>query len=183
MSRRAIGRGNGTEETVQGYYFDLERERNRQSDNQTAFTPGISQILALDEVLKMMREEGVPEIFERHAVNARAVRRAVESLGLELLADRPSNAVTAVKTPEDPPAGAVVDTMREAHGAVIAGGQKHLAGEIFRLGHIGFFDRSDIVDMISALELSLDELGYPIGEGRAVETAQSVYRDARSGRV
>ncbi|MFB6373755.1 MAG: alanine--glyoxylate aminotransferase family protein [Bradymonadaceae bacterium] len=160
-----------------GYYFDLGRERGRQVHDQTAFTPAIPQVLAMEEVLKLMREEGRDGIFRRHERNARATRAAVRALDLEVFGEPHSNAVTAVRTPDDLDAPAVVDTMADKHGAVIAGGQKHLSPNLFRLGHIGFFDHRDILHMIGALELSLAEVGLPVQSGQGVEAAQSVFAD------
>jgi len=163
-----------------GYYFDLGRERDRQVDDQTAFTPAIPQILALDEVLKMMREEGLEELYDRHRRNARAARESLRELGLEVFGKPHSDAVTAVQTPDSIHPDEVVETMREEHGAVIAGGQKHLSSEVFRLGHIGFFDYRDMLHELGALELTLRELGAPVEPGDAVRTAQAVF-DSTSG--
>ncbi|MFW6057398.1 MAG: pyridoxal-phosphate-dependent aminotransferase family protein, partial [Persicimonas sp.] len=120
------------------YYFDLLREKKRQVDNQTAFTPGITQIVAARVVLEMMAKEGRDALVERHRVNAEATRAGIEALGLELLASRPANSVTAVLTPGSLPAGDLVRTMLDEHGAIIGGGQAHLKPRLFRIGHIGF---------------------------------------------
>ena len=161
-----------------GYYFDLGREKGRHADNQTAFTPAVPQILALDEVLKMMREEGRDGIVRRHEVNARATRGAVNALGLEVFGEPHSNAVTAVDTGDELSAPDIVTRMREDHGAVIAGGQKHLKPHVIRLGHIGFFEQRDILHMISALELTLSEMGEPVQPGEGVQAAQSTFASA-----
>ncbi len=157
------------------YYFDLLREKKRQIDNQTAFTPGITQIVAARVVLEMMAKEGRDALVERHRVNADATRAGIEALGLELLASRPANSVTAVLTPESLPAGDLVRTMLDEHGAIIAGGQAHLKPRLFRIGHIGFFDRSDILNALSSLELALSKLGQSVEPGQAVTAAQRVY--------
>lgn len=160
-----------------GYYFDLERERARQAGDQTAFTPGISQVLAMDVVLEMMREEGFGELVTRHAEHARATRAAVRAFGLETLAERPTNAVTAVECPEGLAGPDVVRVMREDHNAIIAGGQKHLKPRLFRLGHIGFFERADIINMISALSLTLQSLDWEHDPAAGLEAAQAVYAE------
>jgi aspartate aminotransferase-like enzyme len=157
------------------YYFDLRRERDRQRDNQTAFTPGISQVVALDVALEMMRDEGRHELLDRHDRHASAVRSAVRSLGMEVVAERYSNAVTAVRAPEGVEAPKIVQKMRSDHQAVIAGGQKQFGPVVFRLGHLGFFERRHIVNMISALELTLTSLGADIDDGAGLEAAQGVY--------
>ena len=160
-----------------GFYFDLGREHDRQKGDQTAFTPAIHQVRALDVVLEMMQEEGRETLIERHDVNARATRRAVRALGLDVFSERHSNAVTAVETPEEGQGPDVVQHMREDHGITIAGGQRHLGPRLFRLGHIGFFERSDILNMISALELVLPEVGHEVETGTGIEAAQSVYAE------
>lgn len=157
------------------YYFDLAREKKRQADDQTAFTPGITQIIAAQVVLRMMAEEGRDALIERHRVNAEATRTAVQALGLELLASRPANSVSAVLVPDTLSAPAVVKTMLDSHGAIIAGGQGELKPRLFRIGHIGFFDRSDILTALSALELTLAELDWEVEPGTAVGAAQRVY--------
>ncbi|QDG54705.1 alanine--glyoxylate aminotransferase family protein [Persicimonas caeni] len=159
------------------YYFDLAREKKKQLDDQTAFTPGITQIIAAQVVLRMMVEEGRDALVARHQVNADATRAGVQALGLELLASRPANSVSAVLVPEGFSGPDVVRTMLDKHGATIAGGQAHLKPRLFRIGHIGFFDRSDILNALSALELTLEELGMDVERGRAVAAAQGVYAD------
>lgn len=160
------------------FYFDLARERKRQLGDQTAYTPGISQIVAAREVLRMMRDEGRRGIIERHRVLAEATRAGVRSLGLELLADRPVNSVTAVLAPSGIEAPELVRVMNESHDAIIAGGQAHLKPRLFRLGHIGFFERADILMTMSSLELSLRDLGYSFETGVGLAAAQDVFANA-----
>lgn len=157
------------------YYLDLRRERRRQRDQQTAFTSAISQTLAMQVVLRMMADEGREALLARHRVNAEATRAGVRALGLDLLADRPSSAVTAVEAPDGVAAPRIVDIMREEHGVIIAGGQADLKGRLFRIGHIGFFDRSDMLNALSALELTLQRLDIDVESGAAVSAAQGVY--------
>jgi serine---pyruvate transaminase len=157
------------------FYFDLAREKTRQMDAQTAFTPGITQIIAARVVLQMMRREGREALIARHQVNAEATRSGVEALGLSILSARPCDAATAVVVPESIAAPDVVKVMLDDHGAIIAGGQAHLKQRLFRIGHIGFFDRSDILNALSSLELTLAKLGHSFDSGAAVAAAQRVY--------
>jgi aspartate aminotransferase-like enzyme len=157
------------------FYFDLERERNRQLGDQTAYTPGISQIVAALEVLRMMREETLEGIIGRHRIVADATRAAVTAMGLELLADRPVNSVTAVLAPEGVAGPDIVRVMRDEYDSIIAGGQAHLKPRLFRLGHIGFFERPDILMAISSLELTLRDLGYDVQPGTGMAAAQDVF--------
>lgn len=157
------------------YYFDLARERDRQLGDQTAYTPGISQVVAALEVLRMMREETRDGIIGRHQELADATRAAVQALGLELLASDPVNSVTAVLAPEGVAGPDIVRVMRESYDSVIAGGQKHLKPRLIRLGHIGFFERSDILMAISSLELTLRDLGHQVEPGTGLAAAQEVF--------
>src|SRR5690606_3059459 len=77
------------------FYFDLTRERSNQAKNTTAYTPAISLVIGLHEALRMMQEEGFPNVFARHGRLARATRAAAVALDLRLVApDNPSPAVT-----------------------------------------------------------------------------------------
>lgn len=157
------------------FYFDLAREKKRQLDAQTAFTPGITQIIAARVVLGMMMREGREALIDRHQINAEATRTAVKALGLSILSARPCDAATAVVVPDTIAAPDVVRVMLDDHGAIIAGGQAHLKQRLFRIGHIGFFDRSDILNALSSLELTLATLGCDVEPGVAVAAAQRVY--------
>lgn len=152
------------------FYFDLAREKKNLAKNQTAWTPAISLVQGLQESLRLIKEEGLHNVFKRHDLLARATRNAVQALGLELLAKKsPSNAVTAVRIPSQIKDGkAVTKLMRDKYGVTIVGGQDELEGKIIRLSHIGYCDRFDIVTGISALELVLSELDYPVQFGKGV---------------
>src|SRR5215472_6321371 len=99
LSRRAWQRA---EKTAQPrFYFDLLRERTNQAKNTTAYTPAISLVIGLREALAMLQEEGLSNVFARHARLARATRAAAETLGLRLVApDNPSPALTGVYVPD-----------------------------------------------------------------------------------
>ncbi len=157
------------------YYFDLRREQQRQKDDQTAFTPAISVVLAAREVLQMMRDEGREALLERHRINAEATRAGMAAMGLQLLASCPANSVTAARVPEQLSAPEVVRRMRQEHGITIAGGQAHLRESLIRIGHIGFFEASDIRMVLGALEAVLQELGLDIEVGAGMAAAQEVF--------
>lgn len=160
------------------YYFSLEAARKSQSKEppQTPYTPAITLVQALDEALKMIEEEGLPNIHERHRLFAEATRAAVSALGLRFFARDRSRAyvATSVWSPEGMNSGDLVRLMRNEHGVFIAGGQGKMKGKIFRLGHVGFFDRFDIIIQISSLEMALARLGYPVEIGAGVSAALTV---------
>ncbi len=158
------------------YYFDLRMERKNQKKFTTAWTPAISLIYGLDVALDMMRAEGLGEIFARHARLAEGVRSAVNALGLELFAkDLLSESVTAVEVPAGIEGAAIPREMAKGHGVTIAGGQGALKGKIFRIGHLGYVDESDMLIAVGALEAVLAVLGYRLKEGAGLLAAKEVF--------
>lgn len=159
------------------FYFDLARERKALAKGQTAWTPATAHVVALSESLRMLLAEGFPAVHARHALLAAATRAGVDALGLERLALRaPSPAVTAVRVPAQVADGkAIPRTMRDRYGVTIAGGQDELEGKIFRLSHFGHCDRFDVTTALSALELTLAGLGYPVHFGAGVGAALRVF--------
>ncbi len=156
------------------FYFDFKAERRSLEKNQNAFTPAVSLIVALHESLAAIRTEGLPAVFARHDRLARATRAGVAALGLDLFAERPTPALTAVKVPPGVEASAIIKSLRTAHGITIAGGQTKVKGKIFRLAHLGYADDSDVIVCLAALERTLSDLGYPAKLGEGVRAAQEI---------
>ncbi len=155
------------------YYFDVKAETKKQRQGQTAYTPAISLIIALNESLNLILDEGLENLEKRHAVMAEATRQAVKELGLKLLSESPANSATGVYAPE----GINADDLRKELlkiGFRVAGGQDHLKGKIFRIAHMGYFDFMDMVQVIAGLELALKKLGYPVELGKGTRKAQEV---------
>ncbi|MBI1798728.1 MAG: alanine--glyoxylate aminotransferase family protein [Candidatus Eisenbacteria bacterium] len=134
------------------FYFDLRKARRSLPSGETAFTPPVSLVLALEESLAMIREEGLSNVHHRHARLSAALQAAAATLGFETFAAHPSHAVTALTPPPGIEAGAVVKRLRVSHGIVIAGGQDRLKGVILRAGHMGAYDLADIELLAGALE-------------------------------
>jgi len=159
------------------FYFDWERARKAQAKLDSAFTPAVSLVVALDVALGLLLEDGLETAFQRHVRLGRACRAGVSAMGLELFSpdeDR-SAVVTAARMPEGFDSSALTRALRDRHGITIAGGQGELKEAIFRIGHIGWFDEFDIATALSAVELVLSELGAPIERGIAATRALEVY--------
>ncbi len=150
------------------YYFDLARALDSAVKGDTPYTPAISLFRALHSSLEMIKAEGLQNTQYRHQRNASAARDAVAALGLELFADIPCNATTAVLTPEGS-AAKIIELMNTRFGVRVAGGQAHLKGKIIRLGHLGWYDETDMHTMIAALEGTLSHLGLNPYPGRGIE--------------
>jgi aspartate aminotransferase-like enzyme len=143
------------------YYLDLGKYRKSAAKDTTPFTPAINLFFALQAALRMMKAEGLENIFARHHRQLTATRAAISALGLPLFAADhcASPAITAV-APDRVDAEQVRSVMRKKFDIVLAGGQDHLKGKIFRIGHLGFVSDRDILAAIGALEATLQELGY-----------------------
>jgi len=157
------------------YYLNLKKELKSQQKDTTAWTPAVNLIIGLNTSLGMMLDEGLENVYKRHAICAEATREAMKSLGFELLAkDIPSNAATGILLPENFDGGKFVKYMREEVGVTFAGGQDHLKGKILRISHLGFHDIFDTVVAISALELGFKKFGMNIEFGSGVSACQKV---------
>jgi len=158
------------------YYFNLKKELKQQPKGQTAYTTATNLVVALNEALKMIVNEGIAEVARRHALLAEATREGVKALGLELFSQRPANGVTAVRAPEGVNGQDIVKIAREKFGVTIAGGQEHLKGKIFRLSHMGYVDIFDVLTGLEVVEFALKELGYTAFDyGSSVRRAMEVF--------
>jgi len=139
------------------YYWDFGKARNFLQKGQTPWTPAIPLFYALDTTLDLMLNEGLDNIFARHARVAQIAREGVKSLGLSLFSEEKyvSNTVTAVTAGDGIDISKLIQVLREEHDVVIAGGQRKLAGKIFRIGHLGSVYEHDIKSVLEALNEAL----------------------------
>jgi len=160
--------------TLPKYYWDFKKARKSLSKLQTPYTPAISLVYALRESLGLIKKEGWQSFVQRHYRLAEATRKGVLALGLDIFSQVPSNAVTAIKVSPEIDADKLREVMRNRYGVQVAGGQGKLAGKIIRIAHLGWMDSLDVIAVISALEMALLELGYPLELGKGVKTAEEV---------
>ena len=142
------------------FYLNLKSYKKSLLSNSNPYTPAVNLVFALDEALKMMREEGLDNIFIRHEKHKLAISNAVKALNLKLFADEQclSPSVTAVNT-EEINAEEFRKTIKNKFDILLAGGQDHLKGKIFRIGHLGYINDRDILSVISAISNTLLDLG------------------------
>ncbi|UBF28266.1 alanine--glyoxylate aminotransferase family protein [Kovacikia minuta CCNUW1] len=143
------------------FYLDLGKYKKDGAKNTTPFTPPVNLFFALQAALRMMKAEGLESIFARHQRLTHSTRAAIKALGLPLFAPdgAGSPAITAV-APDRVDAEQIRSIMKKRFDIALAGGQDHLKGKIFRIGHLGFVSDRDILTAIAALEATLQELGY-----------------------
>jgi aspartate aminotransferase-like enzyme len=164
------------------FYFDWAAYKQSYDlpDPESPWTPAISLMLGLREALRLFQDEGQEAVLERHRILAEATKEGVRALGLDLDGEYPERgwAVTAVRAPEGIDGNELVARIRKDHGIVLAPGQGPLKGKVFRIGHLGHYDRFDIVRCLAALEMTLEAMGYPTKRGAAVAAAEGVFASA-----
>jgi aspartate aminotransferase-like enzyme len=164
--------------TLPKYYFNLAEERRCVAKNEAHFTPAVSIIIGLREVLRMLEREGLANVFKRHDRLARATRAGAEALGLELFCKAtPSPALTAIAAPAGVDSEKIVALYSQAHNITIAGGQGEMKGKLFRLGHMGYAAEFDVIVALAALEQVLADLGQPVDFGASVGAAQKIFAE------
>ncbi|GIO00267.1 class V aminotransferase [Brevibacillus halotolerans] len=162
--------------TPQAFYLDLKAYRKSMADQTTPYTPAVSLVFGLEEVVTMLDEEGLPQVFARHELMKNMTRATMRALGLPLMTEDAyaSPTVTSVDPGDLFDAEELRKILRTKYNVIIAGGQQHLKGRIFRIGHMGYCDPQDVLTVISLIEISLQQIGYEITLGAGVRAAQEV---------
>jgi aspartate aminotransferase-like enzyme len=155
------------------YYFDWKEIKTWAAQGMTPFTPAVSVVFALQEGLHMIEEEGLQAVFQRHERVARGTQAGLQALGFQLFAQDGyrSNTVTSAVPPPGLDVSALRKLLDEKYGVVIAGGQGKMSGKMVRVGHLGAIAEGDVVQVLWAIEQSLEELDIAPADGRAVAAA------------
>jgi aspartate aminotransferase-like enzyme len=164
------------------FYFDWRAYKTfyEHPDPETPYTPAISLLLGMRAALRMYFDEGQDAVLERHHILSTATKEGVRALGLDLFGENLDQAwaVTAIRAPEGIDGDELVAKVRKDHRIILAPGQGPLKGKVFRIGHLGHYDRFDIIRCLAALELTLEAMGYPMKRGAAVAAAEGVFASA-----
>lgn len=162
------------------FYWDWTayKEAFERKDAESPWTPAMSVLAGLAASLRVAREEGREAIMQRHRRLAGAVKAGVRALGLDVMGEDEERAVavTTVRTPEGLTDTEIVGLLRSKYGIIVAPGQGPLKNQVFRIGHLGWFEPLDILRFFGALELVLAELGYGLKLGAAVAAAEEALR-------
>jgi aspartate aminotransferase-like enzyme len=146
------------------FYLDLGPYRKTAAKHSNPFTPAVNLYFALEAALEMMQAEGLEAIFARHARHRAAAQAGMKAIGLRLYAaeGHGSPAITAV-APEGLDAEQLRKAVKDRFDILLAGGQDHLKGQVFRIGHLGFVCDRDVLTAVSAIEATLHALGLHKG--------------------
>jgi aspartate aminotransferase-like enzyme len=160
------------------FYFDLRQAKKFLDEGATPFTPAVSIFFALKKSLENILNRGLENNFKRHSLLGKAVREAIKAIGVtKLLADErwASDTVTPVIPPDNVNPDDLRKYIRSKFGVVLAGGQGNLKGKIFRIGHVGYVEPTDILVALSAVEISLENVGYKGIKGKGVQVAEEIF--------
>jgi aspartate aminotransferase-like enzyme len=158
------------------FYLDLGKYKKETDKNSSPYTTPVNLMYGLQAALRMMKEEGLESIFARHQRLTQGTREAMKAMGLPLFgADHcASPAVTAIAPTMD--AEKLRSALRKKFDIAVAGGQDHLKGQIFRIGHLGFVCERDMLTVIAALEATLLDLDYEgLNPGAGIAAAAKVF--------
>ena len=164
------------------FYFDWRSHRTWAEKGFTPSTPAVSTLFAVQEGVRILKEEGLANAYRRHRRIADATAAGLEAAGLTLLArdGYRSATVTAAVVPD----GVAVEDLRKLlssrHGVVIAGGRGNakISERIVRVGHLGAVTEGDIVQVLWAIEQVLEELDHAPADGRTLAAAHNVLQGA-----
>ncbi|MSR31518.1 MAG: alanine--glyoxylate aminotransferase family protein [Gemmataceae bacterium] len=157
------------------FYYDLKKYRDNLKNSDTPFTPANTLVKALKVSLKMLRAEGIENTWARHGRMGAACRAGAGAMNLKLMGENPADGLTVIHVPEGIDGVELLGKLEKRHGVRVAGGQDALKGKILRIAHMGYMDVFDVLTALSALEMSLLEMGYnQLEPGAGVAAAQKV---------
>jgi aspartate aminotransferase-like enzyme len=156
-----------------GYYFSFEKYTAGMKTGDTPFTPAVHSVQLLHGSLGRIRDQGIDNVLGRHEKVSKAVASAVETTGLRTFPDVPSRSVHAYTPPEGVSCEALIRSLGERDGIIIAGGQDEMAGSIVRLGFPGIYSGEVLERLIRGLAAilggdSLEEAMGLLGEVREI---------------
>ncbi len=161
-------------------YFDYGDMVTSNAGGYFPYTPSIPMMYGLRESLAMIAEEGLENVFHRHAYLAGGVRAAVlQGWKLRLCAVSPqwySDTVSAIMVPEGINAGEVIARAFKRYNLALGAGLSKVAGKLFRIGHLGDLNELMLLGAIAGSEMAMLDVGVKIEPGSGVAAAQTYWR-------
>ncbi|GAA0595416.1 alanine--glyoxylate aminotransferase family protein [Virgibacillus siamensis] len=158
------------------FYLDLVKYRDKLADDSTPFTPGLSLLMGLEQVLNRINNEGLEQVFNRHLLMKEMTRAAFRAMDIPLLAsdEDASPTVTAVQ-PKNFDPDAMRKLLKAEFGLDLAGGQQHMKGDIFRIGHMGYCSPANVLQTISLIEIGVQKISGETETATGTKAAQKTY--------
>jgi alanine-glyoxylate transaminase/serine-glyoxylate transaminase/serine-pyruvate transaminase len=160
-------------------FFDFADMARANADGYFPYTPALPLLHGLRASLDILFEEGLDQVFARHAHLAEGARRAVAAWGLATCCRHPrwhSNTVTAVVVPAGFNAAHVIDTAFRRYDLSLGAGLNVVAGKVFRIGHLGDLNELMLLGALGGVEMAMADVGIAVEPGSGVAAAQSFWR-------
>ena len=159
------------------HYFDWDEMLTQNDKGFFPYTPATNLFYGLREALQMLEEEGLDNVFARHARHGEATRAAVRAWGLEIVCEDPreySNSMTAVFMPEGHNADELRKVILDRFNMSLGVGLSKFAGKVFRIGHLGSFNDLMLAGTLAGVEMGLRAAGVPHREGGVMAALRSL---------
>jgi alanine-glyoxylate transaminase/serine-glyoxylate transaminase/serine-pyruvate transaminase len=167
-------------------FFDLRDMRAACANGGYPYTPAVGLIAGLAASVQMLEDEGLANVYARHARLAEGTRRAIAAWGMRPCALRPelySPTVTAVVVPEGCDGTALVKHAAEVYGVAFGVGLGEVAGKVFRIGHLGMLTEVLLLSGLATAEMCMADLGWNVRLGSGVAAAQEYFRSTTGARL
>ena len=174
ISEKALDRSKTAD--LQKSYWSWDEMIGPNKNGYFPYTPATNLLFGLNEAIAMLREEGMDNVFARHARHGKAARAAVRAWGLEVLCANPdhcSGVLTAVLMPEGHSADGFRATTLANYDMSLGNGLSKVADRVFRIGHLGDFNDLMLCGTLAGVEMGLRDAGVPHQEG-GVQAAMTV---------
>lgn len=157
-------------------FWDWQAVLESNPNGNFPYTPATSLLLGLSESLKMLFEEGLENVFRRHARLAEGCRRAIEAMGLKLFAQNAaeySNTLTAVAMPDGRDSDAFIDHTLNLVDLPLGKGLGKVKGKLFRIGHLGSLNELELLGILAGIEMALKSFGVKVALGAGITAAET----------
>ena len=165
-------------------YFDFKDMIAMNDTGYFPYTPPMSLIRGLRVSVDKILEEGLENVFLRHAYLAEGVRKAVSAWGLRLCAVDPksySDTVSAICVPDGFDSAEIIKRAYFRYNVSLGAGLSKVAGKVFRIGHLGDLNEVMIMMALTGTEMSMRDVGVNVEPGSGVAAAEEYYRTAKNG--
>ena len=157
------------------HYWDWQAMLENNKNGYYPYTPATTLIYGLDEALNMLMEEGLDNVFARHARLAEATRHAVKAWGLEILCKNPaeySNTLTTVLVPEGHDADNLRKVILDEFDMSLGASFNKVKGKVFRIGHLGDLNEIMLMGVLAGVEMGLSRAKIPFKAGGIMAALQ-----------
>lgn len=172
VSRKALDAGKSAR--LPRCFFDFADMLKFNGTGYFPYTPATTLLRGLRASVDLLLDEGLENVFARHARLAEGVRQAVAAWGLRNCADEAklySNTVTAIVVPDGVDANEIIRTAYNRYDLSLGGGLSRLAGKVFRIGHLGWLNEIMVLQALGGVELAMRDVGIPFQAGAGVGAA------------